>query len=249
MTDMSTDRVVAVTGAASGIGAALTARFLANGDRVVAIDVRQEALDGLTDCRDNQAALLGVQADISSQDDCRRAAARAAERWDQVDVLVNCASIFPVRAFEEMTLDEWRRVIDINLTGTFLMIRAMLPLMKGRGWGRIVNIGSATFFSGGANLAHYVASKGGVIGLSRSLATELGKYGITVNVVTPGLTVTDTVTRDYPAEMIAKARFARPIQKDMQAEDITGAVFFLASPEAGFMTGQIVNVDGGSFKH
>lgn len=117
--------------------------------------------------------------------------------------------------------------------------------MKGRGWGRIINFGSASVFEGVPGQAHYVAAKAGLVGLSRSLAREVGEYGITVNVVTPGLTVTPPVQKKFPEEMLAKQRDARALKRDEQPEDLVGAVFFLASPDADFITGQTINVDGG----
>jgi NAD(P)-dependent dehydrogenase (short-subunit alcohol dehydrogenase family) len=148
-----------------------------------------------------------------------------------------------------MSAADWRRVIDINLTGTFLMIHAMLPLMKTSGWGRIINFSSGSVFSGVPGQTHYVAAKAGLIGLSRSLAREVGVYGITVNVVTPGLTVTKAAHDTFPPELLAAQREGRAIQRDQQAEDLVGPVFFLASPDSDFISGQILNVDGGLTTH
>lgn len=245
---MISDRSVVITGATGGIGGALVDRFLANGDRVVAVDLDQATLDAFVAQRDGQP-VSGIATDISNPDDCARCAQFVEHKAGTVDVLVNCAGYFPIAPFESTTIELWRRVIDVNLTGTFLMTKAMFPMMKGSGWGRIVNFGSSTFHQGSPMLSPYVASKGGVIGLSRSLASEFGQFGITVNVVTPGLTVTEKVAQDYPAEMLERARTTRPITTEMRAKDQVGAVFFLASPEADFITGQIVNVDGGSSKH
>jgi NAD(P)-dependent dehydrogenase (short-subunit alcohol dehydrogenase family) len=125
------------------------------------------------------------------------------------------------------------------------MVKAMLPLMKGRGWGRIINIGSGSMFEGVAEQTHYVAAKAGVLGFSRSLARVVGKEGITVNVVAPGLTVTRAVARSMPPEMIEAQIKARAIQRNETGEDLVGTVFFLASPDADFMSGQTLNVDGG----
>ncbi len=246
---MKQGRVVVITGAAGGIGAALVERFLANGDRVVALDHVQNALDNLAARGFPPDRIAYLTCDVSREDSCTTAAAAVEARFGRVDVLVNAAGVFPTCRVEDMTLEAWRTVIDINLTGTFLIVRAMIPLIKARGWGRIVNLGSATVFGGPSGRAHYVASKSGVIGLSRCLASELGDYGITVNVVTPGLTVTEAVTRDTPAELIERVRTIRPVKRDQQASDVTGAVFFLASPEADFITGQTLNVDGGMNKH
>jgi NAD(P)-dependent dehydrogenase (short-subunit alcohol dehydrogenase family) len=162
-----------------------------------------------------------------------------------VDVLVNCAGFFPTQAFTEMSLADWNKVIGINLTGVFLMVKAILPLMTGRGWGRIINIGSASMFEGVDTQVHYVAAKAGVLGFSRSLARVVGKDGITVNLVAPGLTLTPAVRAHMPAEMIEAQVKSRAIPRDEVGDDLVGAVFFLASPDADFMSGQTLNVDGG----
>jgi NAD(P)-dependent dehydrogenase (short-subunit alcohol dehydrogenase family) len=221
---MRTDRIVVVTGASGGMGALFVARFLANGDTVIATDTSEDALAKLAG-----NALAGF----------------AREKAGRVDVLVNCAGFYPNQPFETMTLAEWNQVIGINLTGVFLMVKAMLPLMKGRGWGRIVNIGSSSMFEGVAEQTHYVAAKAGVLGFSRSLARAVGTEGITVNVLSPGLTLTAPVRKSMPKEFIAAQVKSRAIQRDENAEDLVGAVFFLASPDADFMSGQTVNVDGG----
>ncbi len=160
-------------------------------------------------------------------------------------MLVNVAGYFPIQSYDEMTAADFRKVVDINLTGTFLMTKAVTPLLRGRGWGRIVNMGSASVFEGVADQVHYVAAKAGIFGLSRSLARVFGRDGITVNVVTPGLTVTPAVKAKMPPEMIDQQIKLRALPREEQGEDLVGAVFFLASPEADFISGQTVNVDGG----
>lgn len=242
---MRENRVVAITGAAGGIGSLLVDRFLANGDTVIATDAIKEGLEGLAETRDAGEKLVTSPADITSEADCLGLADLAGKGG--VDVLVNCAGHFPFSSFEDMSADAWRRVIDINLTGTFLMSHAMLPLMKENGWGRIINFGSGSVFDGTANQSHYVAAKAGVVGFSRSLAREVGRYGITVNVVTPGLTVTKAVRESFPAEILQAQRDGRAIQRDELPEDIVGPVFFLASPDADFISGQTLNIDGGNF--
>lgn len=244
---MKTDRVVVITGAAGGIGAELVARFLANGDTVVAVDLMPDSLVALAERSDDASPLLTIAADVADEQACIDIAGAIAGTHGRADVLINCAGYFPTQPVATMTLAEWRRVIDINLTGTFLMVRSLLALMN-RGWGRIINIGSATIFSGPAGRAHYVASKAGVVGFSHCLASEVGDAGITVNVVHPGLTVTAAVIRDTPAELIDMVSRTRPIKRHQAAADLVGAVFFLASPEADFITGQSLNVDGGLVK-
>lgn len=238
-----------ITGAAGGIGSCLVRRFLANGDTVVATDLDGALLETLAQGCDTPTALHIVSGNIADEADCAAIVKTAADFGGRIDILVNCAGYFPMTPFEQITSAEWRRIIEINLTGVFLLVQAAIPLMKAHGWGRIINFGSGTFFKGSPNQAHYISAKAGVIGLSRCLATELGGYGITVNVVTPGLTITEPVKRDFPAELLEKRRNERPLKRDEYPEDLAGTVFFLASPDADFITGQIINVDGGSVKH
>jgi len=247
---MQSKRIVVVTGAAGGIGAAIVKRFLSNEDTVIAIDNRADALKVLQESHQASASqLIAIDGDVSREQECRRFATLIESKVGRVDVLVNCSGYYPIVPFEEMSLADWQQVIGINLTGPFLMVRSLLPLIKGRGWGRIVNVGSASVFEGVAGQVHYVAAKGGIVGFSRSLAMELGSHGITVNVVAPGLTKTEPVRRQMPAEMIESQREVRAIKRDEQAEDLAGPVFFLASPDAAFMSGQILVVDGGKVKN
>ncbi len=243
---MKTGRIIVVTGAAGGMGKLFASRFLENGDTVIASDTSDEALDKLR--ADLKKERLHVRrADVSDEAETQALADFARETGGRVDVLVNAAGWFPIQSFEDVTADDFRKVVDINLTGTFLMIRSMYPLMKGNGWGRIINIGSGSTFLGVATQVHYVAAKAGVTGLTRSVARALGKEKITVNVVTPGLTVTPTVKRTFPAELLEASVSARAIQREEVGEDLVGAVFFLASPDADFISGQTINVDGGAF--
>lgn len=250
---MDTDRIVVITGAAGGIGSELVDRFLANGDTVIATDVDKEALERSRSRWDTDGTaherLVTATADVSSEDSCADLAAVAGKHGGRVDVLVNCAGWFPFSPFEEMVADQWRRVIDINLTGTFLMVKAMTPLLKVNGWGRIVNFGSGSVFEGTPNQSHYVAAKAGVVGFTRSLARELGDHGITANVIAPGLTVTSAVADSFPPEILAPQRTRRALHRDEVATDLVGPVFFLASDDAGFITGQTLNVDGGQHMH
>ncbi|WP_420593898.1 SDR family NAD(P)-dependent oxidoreductase [Deinococcus sp.] len=244
---METDRVVMITGAAGGIGAVLVKRFLDNGDSVIATDLKDEALGKLQGELGHPDKLVILAAEITSEADCARLAEAIRSQFGRLDVLVNCAGYFPIVAFEQMTSEQWRQTIDINLTGTFLMTHALLPLMKTRSWGRIVNFGSGSVFDGTAKQSHYVAAKAGVVGFSRSLAREIGGYGITVNVIAPGLTVTKAVRDHFPADLLAAQRAGRAIPRDEEPEDLVGPVFFLASPDAAFISGQTLNVDGGFF--
>jgi len=246
---MENGRIVVVTGGAGGIGSKVVDRFLANGDTIFAIDNRLDALKTLLGTRSAQDQLVAIGGDVSKEDDTRGFADTIRAKAGRVDVLVNCAGYYPIVPFEKMTFEQWQLIIAINLSGAFLMVSALLPLMKGRGWGRVVNIASASVFEGVVGQTHYVAAKSGLVGFSRSLATEVGEYGITVNCVAPGLTVTAPVKRNMSASTIEGQRALRAIQRDEQAEDLAGPVFFLASPEANFMSGQMLVVDGGKIKH
>ena len=242
---MTAPRIVVVTGAAGGMGQLVVQRFLSNGDIVVATDTGEEALARLASPGTAADRLHTVACDISQEKDCARVAATAKDVGNRVDVLVNVAGYFPMQPFDEMSAADFRKVVDINLTGTFLMVKAMAPLLRGRGWGRIINIGSASAFEGVADQVHYVAAKAGLFGLSRSLARVFGKDGITVNVVTPGLTVTPAVRAHMPAALIEQQIGLRAIARDETGADLVGMIFFLASAEADFVTGQTLNVDGG----
>lgn len=166
---MNTNRTVVVTGAGGGTGAVIAQRFLGNGDIVVATDTSHEGLDRLEEAAGASDRLLGLEADISDEASCGSVAEAARKRTGRIDVLVNVAGFFPIQPFLDMSAADWRKIIDINLTGTALMTKAVLPLMVGRGWGRVVNIGSGSVYPGVPGQAHYVAAKAGVIGLTRSL--------------------------------------------------------------------------------
>lgn len=244
---MESNRIVLVTGATGGVGTQLVERFLANGDTVLATDLHQDQLDQWSVRFGQEARLLTMPADISTEDGASQIAQKAKEIYGHIDVLINCAGFFPIVNFEKMTSEEWRRIVDINLTGNFLVTHAVLPLMKERNWGRIINFGSGSVFDGTPGQTHYVAAKAGVVGFSRSLAREVGEYNITVNVITPGLTVTKAVRDRFPEVILQTQRTRRALQRDEFPEDLVGPVFFLASPDSGFMTGQTLNVDGGLF--
>lgn len=244
---MKQGRAIVLTGAAGGVGQVLVERFLLHGDTIIATDSTQEGLNTLLAAHPGNDRLHIIVGDVASEYDCLAVAEFAERITGRVDVLINCAGFFPIAPFPDMTAAEWRRVLDVNLTGTFLMIRALMPLMTGRQWGRIINFGSASVFDGTASQAHYVAAKAGVVGLSRSLAREVGTDGITVNVITPGLTVTQAVRKRFPPAVLEAQRARRAIPRDEVPNDLVGPVFFLASPDSDFVTGQTINVDGGKF--
>lgn len=243
---MNTKRVIIITGAGGGVGSALTKRFLANGDSVLATDAVAGGLERLKEAHASEPLVTSVT-DISSPDQVTALVELARKRFGEVHVLVNCAGFFPFVTFEDMTLRDWQKVIDINLTGSYLITHALIPLMKDKGWGRVINFSSGSVLDGTKGQLHYVSAKAGMIGFTRSLARELGDHNITVNAVVPGLTATKAVTDNFPPELLKAQIQRRAIKREEVAEDLAGPVFFLASPDSDFVTGQTLNVDGGNF--
>lgn len=237
-------RVAVVTGAAQGIGKAIAAKFAGEGATAVLADVNLGGAEAAAKSMGNGA--FAVRCDISDPAAVTVLHEEVETRAGGVDILVNNAAIVPFIAWDDVDLAHWKRLIDVNLTGTFLMARASSDMMRKHGRkGRIVNICSNVVFAGTPNMAAYVASKGGVFALTRALATELGKYGINVNSVTPGLTDSEGVRASPHNDSFGFVEMLQAIPGKGRPEDIADAVAFLASDEARFITGQTLNVDGG----
>jgi len=235
------DRVAIVTGAAQGIGKAVADKLAAEGAKVVAVDVNGEGAERTAAGIDGTA----VQADISSPEDVERMVDETVSQHGKVDVLANVAAVVPFTAWDDITFDEWRRIMSVNLDGLFLTMKAVEKPMRDAGYGRIVNVTSNVILAGTPNLAHYVASKGGVWAFTRAAARELGKYGITVNSVAPGLTATEGVMASPHAEAFEFVQMLQCIPRRGEAADIAPSVAFLASEEAGWVTGQLLVADAG----
>ena len=191
---------------------------------------------------------------LPTRTDVERVVGEARERCGSIDILVNNAGLYAslaMRPFTEIPLEEWRQVMDVNVASMFLTCRAVVPVMRGQGGGKIVNISSGTPFRGVPFLLHYVTSKGAIVALTRALAKELGKDGIHVNCVAPGFTMSEGV-KAHPEVIDALQDVsvaARTIQRDQVPEDVAGAVVFLCTPAADFVTGQTMVIDGGQFFH
>jgi NAD(P)-dependent dehydrogenase (short-subunit alcohol dehydrogenase family) len=238
--------VALVTGAAAGIGQAYAQRLAEDGAKVVIADIAPaEETVGLVDSAGSEA--LAVACDVSSGEEVQALGTAAFERFGQVDVLVHNAGIYPITPFADMTFDQWRQVMSVNLDSMYHVCHEFLPGMRERRWGRVICMASTTFHAGTPGMSHYVASKGGMIGLLRSLAAEVGEDGVTVNALAPGL-VRSKGTTEGPHEELGLFELlanAQAIKRTQVPSDLVGALSFLASDEAGFITGQTLVVDGG----
>ena len=243
-------KVAIVTGAGTGIGKALATRLAADGAAVVVADVQKFDLAAADIAKATGSRTLGLQVDVSSEADVTRMAAETAKAFGRIDILVNNAAIFSalkLRPFEQIEVAEWRKVMDVNILGVALCCRACVPHMRKAGGGRIINLASGAPLKGVPLFLHYISSKGAVIAMTRGLARELGKDGITVNSLAPGFTHSENLlSKDDHMRSGVITRGTRAIQRDETPEDLVGAVSFLASPDAAFITGQTLVVDGGS---
>jgi pyridoxal 4-dehydrogenase len=237
-------RVAIVTGAAQGIGRAIAESLSEEGASVAAVDLNGKGADEVASQLDG----LGIHADISSEGDANRMARETIDRYGKIDVLVNAAAIVPFVPWDEVDFAYWRKIISVNLDGAYLVSRAVEPPMRDAGYGRIVLIASNAFLAGTPNMGPYLAAKGGVIGLTRALATELGKYGITANAVSPGITRTETTLATPHRDSFDFVQALQAIPRHGLPEDIAPAVAFLASEQAGWITGQNLVVDAGHIR-
>jgi NAD(P)-dependent dehydrogenase (short-subunit alcohol dehydrogenase family) len=192
--------------------------------------------------------------DVSSEADTQRMAKTALKKFGRIDILLNNAAIYStltLKPFEQLTVADWRKMLDVNVIGQFLCCKAVLPAFKQQNCGRIINISSAVAFKGNPGMLHYVASKGAIVSMTRTLATELGEHGILVKSVAPGFTLSDGV-HNNPELANSVSGFSirnRALKRDMLPNDVVGAVCFFAVPHASFITGQTLVVDGGAYYH
>jgi 3-oxoacyl-[acyl-carrier protein] reductase len=246
MTGRLDGRVAIVTGAGQGIGRAFAHRFAQEGARVVIADVNAETAERTAGEIGETA--LAVRTDVTDPASARAAVDATVERFGRVDVLLNNASIFAtlrMRPFWEIPLEEWDALLRVNLTGVFVCCQAVAGPMRAQADGRIINISSSTVLMGRANYAHYVASKAGVQGLTRALASELGPEGVTVNAIMPGSVETEVPRETVSPEQAKAIVGAQALRRRLRPEDIVGTAVHLASEDGAMITGQTIVVDGG----
>jgi 3-oxoacyl-[acyl-carrier protein] reductase len=245
------EQVVIVTGGALGIGAAYCRALAKEGAAVVIADIADADARSLADeLQEAGAQALAVATDVASPDATAAMADAVANRFGRIDGLINNAAMFQRPGvsrgpFEEIAVEEWDRVMAVNLRGVFLCSKAVVPHMKRQGRGKIINISSSTVHMGTSNFAHYVTSKAGVIGFTRVLARELGEHGINVNAVAPGQTLSLDEIPDDRRERYETAAQGRSLKRLETPQDLVGAIVFLCSPDSDFITGQTLVVDGG----
>ena len=249
------DKVTIITGAAHGIGKAYARRFAEEGAHVVIADI--DGAGGAATANailDAGGSAWSRTSDVRSLSNVQRLMQETVNKFGRIDVLLNNAAIYVTQKLwkglvEDLELDEWDRVIEVNLKGVFLCSKAAIPTMKRQKSGKIINIASGTFFSGSGNMPHYTTAKGGVLALTRVMARQLGEFGINVNCMTPG----STMSEENASEEVLKRREGsmdkRAFRRVETPADIVGTAVFLASADSDFVTGQLLVVEGGGIMH
>lgn len=249
------DKVTIITGAAHGIGKAYARRFAEEGAHVVIADIDGAGGEATANAiLDAGGSAWARTSDVRSLPNVEGLMHETVKQFGRVDVLINNAAIYVTQKLwkgpvEDLAIDEWNRVIEVNLTGVFLCSKAVIPIMKRQKSGKIINIASGTFFSGSGNMPHYTTAKGGVVALTRVMARQLGEFGINVNCMTPG----STMSEENVSEEVLKRREGsmdkRAFKRVETPADIVGTAVFLASADSDFVTGQLLVVEGGGVMH
>ena len=243
------NRVAVITGGASGMGLASARRLAVLGHKVALLDLDGDsATKAAEDLKQSGAVAIGIAVDVSDRPAVDAAMAKVRAELGPIEIIVTSAGFDRFESFTDITPEAWARMIEVNLTGTFHCIQSAIPDMIAAGWGRIVTISSSSAQSGANRMAHYVASKGGVVGLTKALAVEYAPVGITVNTIPPGFIDTPMARRaeargDLPNIDAIAAR--TPVRRAGTPDDIAAACTFLCSDDAGYITGQAINVNGG----
>ena len=244
------ERVVVITGAGQGIGRVFAKAFAKAGARAVIAEINEDkAASVAAEITQGGGEALAVTTDVSDPASIDEMTRIVGDEYGRIDVLINNAAIFStlaMRPFEDIPLEEWERVLRVNLTGPMLCARAVLPAMRNAKWGRIINMASGAVSLGRPGYLHYIATKSALVGMSRSMARELGKDGITVNAILPGATFTEIERKTVTPEQKARIIALQCVPRAETPEDLVGAALFLASEASAFVMGQIINADGGA---
>lgn len=247
------EKVVIITGGARGLGRDYALRLADEGASIVLADIL-DATRVKEEIERKGGEAIALYVDVSDEASVNEMVKKTVERFGKIDVLINNAAIFADLAkhlFYEIPLQEWERMIKINVTGTFLCCKAVFPQMQKQGRGKIINVSSSVFFAGNPNFAHYVTSKGAIVGLTRAMAREAGSNGISVNSIAPGFTISEAIKGNptFPDPVRKIVNESRCFKRDQRPEDLLGTVVFLASDDSDFITGQTIVVDGGAVLH
>lgn len=242
-------KVILITGASVGIGRGAAIGLARRGAKI-GVNYRSheaEARSALAEIRKAGSDGCLVQADVSKADDVRRMVRAVRETFGRIDVLINNAGVYPRQSFAEMTFEDWRRILDVNLDGCFRTCKEVLPEMVERGYGKIINVSTVCFHVPQENMAHYMASKGGIEGLTRALAREYGPMGVRVNAVAPGAILVEQELKWFPEQqaVLEKCLAVQSLKYRGLPEHLVGTFAFLASQDSDFITGQTILVDGG----
>lgn len=240
------DQVAIVTGGAKGIGAGICKLFCQEGAKVIIWDPLDQGQETANNLSDQGSTIVFRKTDITDREDIKLATRDVIQRFGRIDILINNAGIIRDRTLLNMTDEDWDMVLNVNLTGAFNTTKAVLPFMKEQGYGRIVSASSINGILGAFGQTNYAASKAGIIGFTKALSKEVGKYGITANVIAPGFIKTD-MTDSIPEQFLNEAIIQIPVQRLGTTEDMAHAYLFLASKESGFINGHVLNANGGQF--
>jgi 3-oxoacyl-[acyl-carrier protein] reductase len=247
------NKVAIITGSARGMGRAFARRFAREGAKLTVCDVH-DCTPVAEEIKAGGGEALALRVDVTSEKDTAEMARKTAERFGRIDILVNNAAVIGgieannfITPVEELVAADWDRMLAVNVKGVFLCSKAVIPYMKKQGGGKIVNIASTTAFTGRPEFLHYSTSKGGVVTMTRGLATHLGDFNINVNAVAPGLVMTEAMQAAVPKEEAREVVAGQLLKKPIQPEDIAATVLFLASSEADMITGEIVAINAGEY--
>jgi NAD(P)-dependent dehydrogenase (short-subunit alcohol dehydrogenase family) len=240
-------KVVVVTGGAGEMGSAITRRLVDEGASVVIADIADGS--ALADELSTRGSAIYVKTDVTSEASTEAMAGAALDAYGRIDAIVNNAGLFTAKPWDELTLADWKERFAVNVDGTYLATRAVVPAMTEQGSGKVINIGSDTVWMGTPGFAHYVASKGAVLGFTRAIANELGPRGITSVYVTPTLLDTPGTRAGFPQGHFDFVLSHTPIGRFETPEDVTGLIVFLVSNDAAFVNGAAINIGGGISMH